>query len=96
MSDLYSGVILVSCCDLENVYACSMVFLSICLIVLDINNLVSGLFIFVFHIDNLRARLGVVIYAFNLFFHQKITSVCKNHTSPVNRKSTDFALLLKK
>ena len=59
---------------------------------LDINNLVSGLFIFVFHIDNLRARLGVVIYAFNLFFHQKITSVCKNHTSPVNRKSTDLAL----
>ena len=59
---------------------------------LDINNLVSGLFIFVFHIDNLRAQLGVVIYAFNLFFHQKITSVCKNHTSPVNRKSTDLAL----
>ena len=59
---------------------------------LDINNLVSGLSIFVFHIDNLRARLGVVIYAFYPFFHQKITSVCKNHTSPVNRKSTDLAL----
>ena len=69
--------------------------LSIYLIFLDINNLVSGLCIFVFHIDSLRARLGVVIYAFYPFFHQKITSACKNHTSPVNRKSTDLALWLK-
>ena len=88
MSDLYSGVILVSVCDLENVYACSIYLF----IFLDINNLVSGLFIFVSHIDNLRARLGVVIYALYPFFNQKITSVCKNHTSPVNRKSTDLAL----
>ena len=89
MSDLYSGVILVSFCDLENVYACSIYSF---IFVLDINNLVSGFSIFVFHIDNLRAHLGVVIYAFYSFFHQKITSVCKNHTSPVNRKSNDLAL----
>ena len=88
MSALYSGVILVSFCDLENVYACSIYLF----IFLDINNLVSGLSFFVFHIDNLRARLGVAIYAFYPFFHQKITSFCKNHTSPVNRKSTDLAL----
>ena len=59
---------------------------------LDINNLVSGLSFFVFHIDNLRAWIGVVIFVFYPFFHQKITSVCKNHTSPVNRKSTDLVL----
>ena len=88
ISDLYSGVILVSFCDLENVYACSIYFFYF----LDINNLVSGLAIFVFQFGNLRARPGVVIYAFYPFFHQKITSVCKNHTSPVNRKSTDLAL----
>ena len=88
MSALYSGVILVSFCDLENVYACSIYLF----IFLDINNLVSGLSVFVFHIDNLRARLGVVIYAFYPFLNQKITSFCKNHTSPVNRKSTDLAL----
>ena len=45
MSDLYSGVILVSFCDLENVYACSIYLF----IFFDINNLVSGLSIFVFH-----------------------------------------------
>ena len=88
MFDLYSGVILVSFCDLENVYACFIYLF----IFLDINNLVSGLSSFVFHMDNLRARQGVVIYAFYPFFHQKITSYCKNHTSPVNRKSTDLAL----
>ena len=49
----------------------------------NINNLVLGLSIFVFHIDNLRARRGVVIYAFYPFFHQKITSVCEDHYSPV-------------
>ena len=57
MSDLYSAVILVSFCDLENVYACSIYLFNF----LDINNLVSGLSIFVFYIDNLRTRLGVVI-----------------------------------
>ena len=88
MSDLYSGVILVSFCDLENIDACSIFYL----IFFDINNLVSWLSIFVFHIDNLRARLGVVIYAFYPFFHQKVTSVCKNHTSLVNRKSSDLEL----
>ena len=88
MSDLYNGVMLVFFCDLKNIYACSIYLF----IFLDINNLVSGLSIFVCHIDNLRARLGVVIYAFYPFYHQKITSVCKNHTSPVNRKSTHLAL----
>ena len=89
MSALYSGVILVSFCDLENVYASIYLFIYF---FFYINNLVSGLSFYVFHIDNLRARLGVVIYAFYPFFHQKITSFCKNHTSPVNRKSTDLAL----
>ena len=49
------------------VYACSM-FCIYLVNFLDINNLVSRLSIFVFHIDNLRARLGVVIYAFYPFF----------------------------
>ena len=52
MSDLYSGVILVSFCDLENVYACSIYLL----IFLDINNSVSGLSIFGFHITGPKRK----------------------------------------
>ena len=47
------------------------------------------LFKFVFHIDHHRAHLDVVFYALNLFFHLQITSVCKKHTSPVNKKQTN-------
>ena len=43
------------------------------------------LFIFVFHIEHHWARLDVVFYALNLFFHLQITSVCKKHSSPVNK-----------
>ena len=65
MSDLYNPCLFVVALKMymRVLYFCVYLFNF-----LDINNLVSGLFIFVFHIDNLRARLGVVIYAFNLFF----------------------------
>ena len=44
------------------------------------------LFIFVFHTEHHLARLDDVYYGLNLFFHLQITSVCKKHTLPVNKK----------
>ena len=60
-----------------------------CNCVSDIYNLVacfSVLFILVFHIEKLLARLDVVFYGLNLFFHPQITRACKNYTSPVIKK----------
>ena len=47
------------------------------------------LFILAFHIEKPWARLDVIFYGLNRFFHPKITSACRNYTSHMNRKSTD-------
>ena len=60
-----------------------------CIYILDIDNLVSLFYLFLFFILKVWAQLDVGFYGLNLFFHPQITSACKNNTSPVNRKSTD-------
>ena len=44
------------------------------------------LFILVYHIEKLWARLNVVFYGLNRFFHPQITRAYKNNPSPINRK----------
>ena len=72
------------------------VYCHLCNKVLDIDNLVSVfLFILVFLIEKLWVQKDVVFYGINCFFLPQITIACKNYTSPVNRKSTDWGLWLK-
>ena len=54
------------------------------------------LFKFVFHIEHHWAHLDVVFHTLNLFFHLQITSVCKKHTSPVNKKTDQLSALVEK
>ena len=62
----------------------------LCNKVLDIDNLVSVFYLFLFFlIEKLWAQKDVVFYGINCFFLPQITIVCANYTSPVNRKSTD-------
>ena len=55
LSDLYSRLLLASSCDIENVYGCFVFMYQFNF--LDINNMVCGLFNFVFLIDNQVASM---------------------------------------
>ena len=64
-------------------------FCHLCNKVLDIDNLVSVFYLFLF---SLLKSLGHEKMSFSMvyiFFRPQITIACENCTSPVNRKSTD-------